>query len=118
MKTTGNWSDHEGCNPEWEKDDAYREAWEVSTWGDELFDEKAYHRIDDLVETARWDDETKHRFMLAINCMDEDEMTNLKVAKTLDYLRQYQPNYMGRPYTDITNPTQKQICSFITKLCK
>lgn len=82
MKTTGNWSSHEGCNPEWEREEAYRNEWQHSAWGDELWDEGAYYKVKDLLNTALWDEETKHDFWINWDsAVFERELTMLMCRK-------------------------------------
>ena len=116
MKTTGNVSSHEGCNPEWEREEAYRNEWQHSAWGDELWDEGAYYKVEDLLNTALWEEETKHDFWINWDsAVFERELTNADVQKTIQYLYEYQPRV---PFSQVKNPTQKQISSFLQKLCK
>ena len=99
-----------GPPPEWEHDEAYRAAWLEASRGDELYDDGLEYRISDLVDTATWDEETKHEF-----CVDlDDDMTNGQMQEVIEYLLQYQPR---TPFSEVKNPTQKQISTFIRKVC-
>lgn len=104
-----------GPNPEWEQDDAYQGAYEAACYGDELWDKEQYWRCEEMLETAMWDEETKHNFWLEFELLVcECDVNNRTVADTIHYLRQYQPRV---PYSEVKNPTQKQINAFIRKVC-
>lgn len=100
-----------GPPPEWENEDAYNAAWEVASHGDELYEENLEFKIDNLLDTALWDDDTKHEFGWRLPL---GEMTNGEMQQVIDYLWQYQPRV---PFSQVKNPTQKQISAFIQKVC-
>lgn len=99
-----------GPNPEWEHEDAYREAWRAAGHRDELYDSSLVYKIEDRIDSALWDEETKHEFSISL----PQFMTNGEMSDVLDYLWQYQPR---TPYSQVKNPTQKQINAFIRKVC-
>jgi len=98
-------------NPEWEMEDAYNAAWREACPGDELYDTNLEYRLDMLLDTATWDDDTKHEFGWRL---PTHEMTNGELSDVIEYLLQYQPR---TPFSEVKNPTQKQILAFIRKVC-
>jgi len=104
-----------GPDPDWDNDDAYQEAKENACHGDDLWDQAAYYKVEDLLNTTLWDDDTKDDFWLNWdNAVYAREVTNSVVQETIEYLYQYQPRV---PFSQVKNPTQKQISAFIRKVC-
>ena len=99
-----------GPNPEWEQEDAYQKAYRAAGYGDDLFDQSLYYRMDQLLDTAMWDEETKHEFGSSLPF----EMTNGEMLDVIDYLWQHQPRV---PFSEVKNPSQKEITAFIRKVC-
>ena len=99
-----------GPNPEWEQEEAYQAAYRAAAYGDDLFDQSLYYRMDQLLDTAMWDEETKHEFGSSLPF----EMTNGEMLDVIDYLWQHQPRV---PFSEVKNPSQKEITAFIRKVC-
>ena len=99
-----------GPPPQWEQEDAYQAAWRAAGYGDELYDTSLYYRIDSLLDTAMWDEDTKHEFGSELPA----EMTNGEMMDVIDYLWDHQPKV---PFSQVKNPSQKEISAFIRKVC-
>lgn len=99
-----------GPPPEWEEEDAYREAWRQAGRTDDLYDQALEYKLDAMIENATWDDDTKNEFALSL----PDEMTNGEMVDVIEYLWQYQPK---TPFSEVKNPSQKEISAFIRKVC-
>ena len=97
-------------NPEWELDEAYREAWLEAREGDSLYDNGLWLKVDRMIWSTTWDHDTKNEFLDSL----PEDMSNGEREEVLDYLRQYQPRV---PFTEVKNPSQKQINAFIRKVC-
>lgn len=95
--------------PPEEEGHSYQE-WAEATRGHELYNDDLEFRIDDRITTALWDEDTKHEFGVALPM----NMSNGEMKSILAYLDQYQPSV---PYSEVKNPTQKQISTFIRKVC-
>ena len=104
-----------GPDPDWDNDDAYQVDKEHAGHGDDLWDQDAYYKVEDLLNTTLWDDDTKDDFWMNWdNAVDAREVTNAVVQEPIEYLYQYQPRV---PFSEVKNPTQKQISAFIRKVC-
>jgi hypothetical protein len=99
-----------GPNPEWEQEDDFHAAYRAAGYGDNLFDQSLYYRMDQLLDTAMWDEETKHEFGSSLPF----EMTNGEMLDVIDYLWEHQPR---TPFSEVKNPSQKEITAFIRKVC-
>ena len=99
-----------GPNPEWEKEDAYHEAWREADHTDPLYEHGLVDKIENLLETTMWDEDTKNAFALELPLW----MTNGEMKDVIDYLYEYQPRV---PFSQVKNPSQKQITAFIRKVC-
>ena len=104
---------HVSWSPTQEDNEADEKAYREAGPTDDLYDGELWNKVDELVESAKWDDDTKHEYMLAL----PDDLTNGQMLDCIEYLNQYQPWALGVPYKDIVNPSQKEIAKFIKTIC-
>jgi hypothetical protein len=97
-------------NPEWEMEDAYNAAWREAGHTDDLYEHSLTWKIENLLETTLWDEDTKQSFALDLPLW----MTNGEMQDLIDYLYEHQPRV---PFSQVKNPSQKQISAFIRKVC-
>ena len=101
---------HVSWSPTNDDNEADEARYLCARYGDELFDDKLSHRIEELVESALWDEQTKHQF----HCALPIDMSNGEMNEVIEYLWEYQPK---TPFSEVKNPSQKQISAFIRKVC-
>lgn len=101
---------HVSWSPTNEDNEADEARYRAARYPDELYNNELEYKIHDLVETALWDDDTKHEFSCALPV----HMSNGEMLDVIDYLWEYQPK---TPFSEVKNPTQKQINAFIRKVC-
>tara|TARA_R100001163_G_scaffold58040_1_gene46207 strand:+ start:257 stop:586 length:330 start_codon:yes stop_codon:yes gene_type:complete len=101
---------HVSWSPTNEDNEANEARYLLARYPDELYNDKLPQKIEDLVESALWDEQTKHEF----HCALPVDMSNGEMLDVIEYLWDYQPK---TPFSEIKNPTQKQIGTFIRKVC-
>lgn len=101
---------HVSWSPTNEDNEADEARYRAACYPDELYNPELHYKMHDLIETALWDDDTKHEFSCALPV----HMSNGEMLDVIDYLWEYQPK---TPFSEVKNPTQKQINAFIRKVC-
>ena len=101
---------HVSWSPTNDDNEANESRYLLARYPDELYNDKLPEKIEDLVESALWDEHTKHEF----HCALPVDMSNGEMLDVIEYLWEYQPK---TPFSEVKNPTQKQIGTFIRKVC-
>lgn len=101
---------HVSWSPTNDDNEADEMRYLAARYGDELYNSGLSQNLEDLVESALWDEDTKHEF----HCALPIDMSNGEMLDIIEYLWDYQPK---TPFSEVKNPSQKQINAFIRKVC-